>query len=75
MTITAQHRSLAVVSDTQKSITKAKNDIQDNNRLILSVFDSLNSLCEKLSRLEFVLRRKGKGIEQILYLKGRGEAK
>jgi hypothetical protein len=57
-TTTAQHCSWAVLNNASKYITKAKDDIEDNSRLLLSVFDSLNKLCEKLSRLEYVLKRK-----------------
>jgi hypothetical protein len=67
MTKTAQHCSWAVLHDTHTSITKAEDNIEDNNRLLLSIADSMNNLSEKLSRLEYLLNRKS--MEQILYPK------
>jgi hypothetical protein len=58
MTTTAQQCSWAALNNTDKYITKADDDIEDNNRLLLSIADSMNNLCEKLSRLEYVLERK-----------------
>ncbi|MDR0475656.1 MAG: hypothetical protein LBH43_18540 [Treponema sp.] len=72
MTTTAQHCSQAVLNDTQKSIAKAEDDNEDNNRIRLSIADSMNKLCEKLSRLEYVLKRKS--IEQM-HPEGKGENK
>jgi hypothetical protein len=71
MTKTTQHSSLAVVNNTQKSITKAENDIEENKRLLLSVADDMINLCEKLNRLEYILKRKS--MEENLYLKTKGE--
>jgi hypothetical protein len=46
---------------------------EDNMGLLISVFDSLNNLCEKLNRLNYVLQRKT--MELDIYQKGRGETK
>jgi uncharacterized protein YukJ len=71
MTRTTQFHSQAVLNDTHQSIINAENGIEDNNRLLLSIADSMNDLCEKLSRLEYVLKRKN--VERILYPEGKGE--
>jgi hypothetical protein len=72
-TTTSQHCSWAVLNNTDKYIAKAENDIEDNKRLLLAVADSMNNLCEKLCRLEYLLKRKS--MEQALYPKGKGERK
>jgi hypothetical protein len=71
MTSTSQKCSWAVLNNTDKYITKAEDDIEDNNRLLLSIADSMNDLCEKLNKLEYVLKRKN--LEQITYPKGKGD--
>ncbi|MDR2731125.1 MAG: hypothetical protein LBB81_09555 [Treponema sp.] len=71
MTQTTQPRSWANLSETGKDLNINKPVAEDNTRLLLSIFDSLNTLCEKLSRLDYVIKRKN--IEQILYRKGKGE--
>ena len=48
-------------------LTKDRQETEDNRRLMLAVFDSLNKLNEKLSRLNYLIERKR--IEQILYQK------
>ncbi|MDR2923302.1 MAG: hypothetical protein LBU85_08180 [Treponema sp.] len=65
MTQTTQPRSWAVLSEARKDLTIKKPETEDNRSLLLSVFDSLNTLHEKLSRLDYVIQRKN--IEQILY--------
>jgi site-specific recombinase len=35
-----------------------KTEAEETVRLLLSVFDSLNILCERLSRLDYVIKRK-----------------
>jgi hypothetical protein len=69
MATTVQHRSCAVLDDTQKSITKAEDEIEDNNRLLLSTLDSLYKLGEKVSKLDYLIQRKA--IEQFFYPKGK----
>jgi hypothetical protein len=58
MTQTVQPRSWAYLSETGKDLNINKPETEDNMSLLLSVFDSLNTLCEKLSRLAYVLQRK-----------------
>jgi hypothetical protein len=62
---------LAVLHETGKDLTINKGETEDNMSLLLSVFDSLNTLCEKLGRLNYVHQRKN--IEQILYRKDKGK--
>jgi len=69
MTQTTQPRSWATLSEAGKDLTIRKPEAEDNRSLMLSVFDNLNDLREKLSRLEYLLKRKS--IEQILYPKGK----
>jgi hypothetical protein len=73
MTQTVQPRSWACLRETGNDLTINKPEAEDNVSLLLSVFDSLNDLNEKLNRLSYVLQRKN--IEQILYQKGRGVIK
>ena len=63
MTQTIQPCSSVLIN--KLSIDKPEED--DNSQLLLSVFDSLNNLYEKLSRLDYLIRRKN--IEQILFQK------
>jgi len=51
--------------ETGRDLIKNKPEMEDNRRLLLAVFDSLNKLSEKLSRLTYLMERKR--IEQILY--------
>ena len=73
MTQTAQPRSWATLSNAGKDLTKQKPETEDDRSRILSIFDGLNNLYEKLSRLEYLLKRRN--IEQILYQRGKGVAK
>ena len=62
MTHTIQILSPAVIENTGK--TTAEENITNDHildvhiREILSICDSLNKLCERLNRLEYVLKRK-----------------
>jgi hypothetical protein len=58
MTQTVQPCSWAFLDDAGKSQTIGKPETTDNMSLLLSVFDRLNILCETLSRLDYVLKRK-----------------
>jgi len=69
MTQTTQSRSWAKLSEAGKDLTIQKLKTEDNRSLVLAIFDSLNNLCEKLSRLEYALKRRN--LEQILYPKGK----
>jgi hypothetical protein len=68
MTQTIQPCSCALLIKADKDLTINKeSEAEDNMSLLLSVFDSLNKLCEKLCKLDYVLKRKN--LEQILYQK------
>jgi hypothetical protein len=72
MTQTIQSCSWAVLNNAGKDLTIKKTETEDIRSLFLSVFDSLNDLCEKLNRLNYVLTRRN--IEQGLYRKGKEES-
>ena len=61
MTQTIQPRSEVTLSKTEKGV----NQTEDNKKLLLSLFDSMNKLTETLNRLNYVIQRKR--LEQILY--------
>jgi len=61
MTQTVQPYSSVLISNL--CVDKPEND--ENSRLLLSIFDSLNDLYEKLSRLDYLISRKS--VEQILF--------
>jgi len=65
MTKTIQPRSWTLIDNIGKDLTVKKTEPEDNMGLLLSVFDSLNKLCEKLSRLNYLLERTA--IEKKLY--------
>jgi len=67
ITKTTQPRSWILFSEAKKNLKTSKPETEDNMRLLLSVFDSLNNLNEKLSRLNYLLQRKK--IEMILFKK------
>jgi hypothetical protein len=58
---------LAYLSETVKDLPLNKPETEDNMSLLLSVFDSLNNLCEKLNRLNCIIQRRN--IEYMLYEK------
>jgi len=71
MTQTVQYRSCGYINKTEKKLSIDKPE--DNMRLLLSIFDSLNNLCEKLNRLDYVIKRKK--IELSIYMEFKGEIK
>jgi len=73
MTQTTQPRSWVLLDNAGKDLNITKPQKEDNMSLLLEVFDSLNNLCEKLNRLNYVIQRKN--MEQILYLKSIGARK
>jgi hypothetical protein len=73
MTQTVQPRSFAYLSEAEKDLNINKPEAEDNMSLLLSVFDSLNTLCEELSRLDYLVQRKK--IELLLYQEYKGETK
>jgi len=46
------------------------NEVEDNKKLLLSVFDSMNKLNEAVNRLNFVVQRKK--LEQTLFQEKKG---
>ena len=73
MTHTTQPRSWVTLNEPGRDLAIQEPETEDNMSLLLSVFDSLNNLCEKLSRLEYVLTRRN--IEQIIYRQEKGVTK
>jgi hypothetical protein len=72
MTQTIQSLSWTSLNGTEKDLNINKSEAEDNMRLLLRLYDSLNALCEKLSRLDYVIQRKS--IELLLiYQKYKGE--
>jgi len=71
MAQTVQPRSWASLSETGKDLTIDKPEAEDDMSLLLQVYDSLNNLCEKLNRLDYVLKRKN--MELNIYRKYQGE--
>jgi len=67
-TQTAQPCSWAVLNEGGKDLNGNEPETEDNRELLLSIFDGLNNLYEKLSRLCYILERRN--MEQILYRKG-----
>jgi hypothetical protein len=67
MTQTVQPRSLVYLNETGKDLTLSKGETEDNMSLLLSLFDSLNNLYEKINRLDYLIKRKN--IEYMLYRK------
>jgi hypothetical protein len=68
MTQTKQPRSLAYFSESEKKPDKNTPKTEDNMALLISVYDSLNKLCDRLNRLNYLLKRKN--VVQISSQKG-----
>jgi len=73
MTQTTQPCSWAVLNKPGKSLNINKPEAEDNGKLLLSVFDSLNNLCEKINKLNYLIQRRN--LEQIIYSWNKGETK
>ena len=60
MTQTIQHRSSACLYKVKKdlNIVKPKLKTEESMSDLLSVFDSLHTICEELSRLDHALKKK-----------------
>jgi len=67
MAQTIQSRSCVSLNEAEKNISMNKPETEDNFTLLLSLFDSLNNLSEKLTRLDYVIKRKK--LELSLYQK------
>ena len=66
---TIQPHSQVFLNEPGKNLTANMPEAEDNMALLLSVYDSLNKLYEKLNKLNFVIQRKK--IEQNIPRKGR----
>jgi hypothetical protein len=73
MTQTTQPRSWAVLNNAGKDLNIKKPEEEDTLSLLLSVFDSLNALYEKLNRLNYVIKRKN--MELSIYNNSQGETR
>jgi len=73
LTLTAQPCSCTSLHETNKNFNLKKSETEDNRSLLLSIFDSLENLLVKLSRLEYIITKKN--IENILYNESKGEFK
>jgi len=58
MTKTTQPRSWGVISNRGEDLNIKKPEAEDNFSLMLSIYDSLNNLYEKLNRLDYLMKRK-----------------
>jgi conjugal transfer/entry exclusion protein len=58
MTQTIQPLSHACLNKTEKNLNTDKPEAAETMQQLLSVCDSLNTLCEKLSKLDYILKRK-----------------
>ena len=71
MTQTTQPCSWAVINRKSKGSANNNPGTEDNRELLLSLFDSLNNLYEKLNRLHYAIQRKE--LEQFIYHNNKGE--
>jgi hypothetical protein len=71
MTQTTQPCSWAVINKKNNISTNNKPETEDNRELLLSLFDSLNKLYEKLNRLNYMIQRRN--LEQSMYSNNKGE--
>ena len=71
MTKTIQPNSTIYVME--KDLHIQKPETEDNKNLLLTLFDGLNNLCEKLNRLNYLIQRRE--IKRILFPEGKGEKK
>jgi hypothetical protein len=58
MTQTVQIRTWGLINNTGKNLNKGKPESEDNISLLLATYDSLNTLYEKLRKLDYVLQRR-----------------
>ena len=61
MTQTTQYRSLAVLNEPGANPAKNKPETEDNMKLLLTVYDNLNELYERLNRLGNIIEKKTSG--------------
>jgi len=68
MTQTTQSRSLGALNEPEENSTTNKPEKEDNAKLLLAVYDNLNELYERLSRLNTIIEKRN--AELNLYRKG-----
>jgi hypothetical protein len=73
MTQTVQSRSCGYLNEAEKDVNINKPETEDNITLLFSLLDNLNTLCEKLNRLDYLVKRKK--LELSLYLNCEEEPK
>jgi hypothetical protein len=61
MTQTTQFRTLAVINEPGKNPAKNKPETEDNMKLLLTVYDNLNELYERLNRLGNIIEKRASG--------------
>ena len=61
MTQTAQFRTLAVINEPGKNPAKNNPETEDNMKLLLTVYDNLNELYERLNRLGNIIEKRTSG--------------
>jgi hypothetical protein len=73
MSRTIQLRSWATLSEPCENLNEDKSEPEDNRKLLLTIYDNLNKLYEKLNRLNYIIEKRK--LESYLYLNGREEGK
>jgi hypothetical protein len=71
MSKTIQFRSWATLSEPGETPNENTAEPEDNRKLLLAVYDNLNELYEKLSRLNYLIEKRK--LEYRLYLEGINE--
>jgi hypothetical protein len=56
MTQTVQSRSCGYLNEAEKDVNINKPETEDNITLLFSLLDNLNTLCEKLNRLDYLVK-------------------
>jgi len=57
MSRTIQPRSWASLSNAGENLNEKKPETENNKTLLISLFDNLNTLKEKLNKLDYLLKR------------------
>jgi hypothetical protein len=70
MTQTIQSSSWASLSEAGKDLNLNKSETEANVSLLFSVLDGLNKLCEKLNRLDYLIKKRN--MEQNMKCKCQG---
>jgi NTP pyrophosphatase (non-canonical NTP hydrolase) len=73
MTNSIQQNSSSAIYKINAEVSEAKRAAQENERLLLTLFDSLKNLSDKLAKLDFQIKKKI--IEESIKRRNRGESK